>query len=751
MRFSFDGAEYDGLEGETLAAALVRNGVLAGFRSAYRDRPRGVYSADEQEPNALVQVDGEPLVRATLLRLRPGLLAAPLAGKGRLGAHAPQLRQDARHAHCDLLVVGGGRAGRAAASAASGRVLLVEQGPCAPLDGVSVLAWTTALGLYEGRYLTAAEAGKRLWRIRAKRIVLATGALERPTVFADNDRPGTMLASAYERYGQPAGATPVSGGWSPRVHLWCQAGGRLAWDDRLGAPVPTGELASVACVGRLTGAGLPAAPPFALPDGDEEAMFVDLERDATVADIRRALSAGLRAVEHLKRYTTIGTGSEQGKSANVNAIRVAAELLGVHPGELGTTTYRPVYQPVSFSLLAGRQRGALFEPVRETPMHDWHVRRGAVFENVGQWKRPRFYPRAGEDLQAAVLRECAAAREAVAMMDVSTLGKIDVQGRDAVEFLNRLYTNELGSLAPGMCRYALLCKADGMVFDDGVVMRVGPERFICTTTTGNAAAVLAWMEEWRQTEWPQLQVWLSSVSEQWATVALVGPESRRLLARLTELPLDASRFPFMAIRDAAVAGIQTRICRVSFSGELAFELNVDARRGLELWQAIAAAGEVTPYGTEAMHVLRAEKGYPIIGQDTDGTVTPHDLGMAWIVSARKPDFVGKRSFSRPDTARDDRKQLVGLLPLDPEALLPEGAQLVADAQPTIPARMLGHVSSSYRSAALGRSFALALLQSGRARIGELVYAPLPGPPIAARVVEPCLYDPDNSRRDGDGD
>jgi sarcosine oxidase subunit alpha len=726
--FVFAGREYQGREGDTLAAALVRNGVLGGFRSLYRGRPRGVYSAGEEEPNALVQIGSQTMLRATLVELEHGLVAEPLAGKGRL-TRPDGGRHDTMHAHCDLLVVGAGRSGRAAAATASGRVILADG---LRDDDEVTLGRTWVAALYPGNYAVAVERGRRLWRIRARRIVLATGALERPAVFPDNDAPGVMLAGAAERYGNPAGVTPVSGGWSPRVHLWSQAGGRLRWDDRVGAPVPAGELRDVVCAGRVTGDGLPDAPPFAVPDGDEDAMFVDLERDATVADERRAVGAGLRSLEHVKRYTSIGTGSEQGKLANVNAIRVAAALLDVDPGELGTTTFRPPYVPVSFALLAGRNRGRLFDPVRVTPIHPWHVAHGAVFENVGQWHRPRYYPRKGESMDDAVLRECEAARERVAMMDVTTLGKIDVQGPDALEFLNRIYTNAYDTLPVGMCRYGVMCKADGMVLDDGVVMRVGEERFVCTTTTGNAAPVLAWMEEWLQTEWPELRVWLTSVTEQWATVAVVGPDSREHLARLTDIALDAESFPFMAIRDGEVAKIPARVCRVSFSGELAYEVNVDGRRGLELWASIYAAGEITPYGTEAMHVLRAEKGYPIIGQETDGTVTPQDLGMDWIVSKRKRDFVGMRSFARGDTARADRKQLVGLLP---EERVVEGAQLVPGP---------GHVTSSYLSAALGRPFALALLARGRERVGETVYAD----GVPAQVVESVLFDREGARRDG---
>ncbi|HET8605449.1 MAG TPA: 2Fe-2S iron-sulfur cluster-binding protein [Gaiellaceae bacterium] len=748
MRFSFAGVEYEGREGETLAAALVRNGVLGGFRSPYRDRPRGVFSDGEEEPNALVRVGDEPLARATLVELEEGLVAEPVAGKGRLEPPRRERRYDSMHAHCDVLVVGAGPAGRAAAAAGGGDVILAELGRCAPLDGVRVLERTAVVGLYDGNLAVAVERGRRLWRIRARRIVLATGAVERPTLFEDNDRPGVMLAGAFKRYGRPAGATPVSGGFTPRVQLWRQAGGRLRWDDRVGAPVPDGELRAVACAGSVTGEGLPDAPPFALPDGEEGRIFVDLERDATVADVRRAVAAGLRSVEHVKRYTTIGTGPGQGRTSGVLATRVAAELLGVHPGELGTTTARPPYLPVPFALLAGRNRGPLFDPVRVTPLHERHVELGAVFEDVGQWKRPRYYPRSGEEMDAAVLRECAAVRERVGMQDVSTLGKIDVQGPDAAELLDRLYTNLISTLPVGMCRYGVMCRADGMVFDDGVVMRLGEGRFLCTTTTGNAAAVLAWMEEWLQTEWPELRVWLASVTEQWAAVAVAGPDAREFLQPLTGVALDAASFPFMAIREGEVVGIPARVCRVSFSGELAFEVWVDGRRGHELWRALEGAGGATPYGTEAMHVLRAEKAYPIVGQDTDGTVTPQDLGMDWVVSKKKGHFVGKRSFDRPDTSRADRKQLVAVLPADPDELLPEGAQLVADPDVPPPVPMLGHVTSSYRSAALGRTFALALVRGGRGRVGETVHAPLEDRVVPAVLAEPVLYDPEGRRRDG---
>lgn len=418
----------------------------------------------------------------------------------------------------------------------------------------------------------------------------------------------------------------------------------------------------------------------------------------------RATTAGLNSVEHTKRYTTAGTANDQGKTSGVLASGVVAELLGVDVSLLGTTTFRPPYTPVSFATLAGRDRGALHDPIRTTALHDWHVMQGALFENVGQWKRPWYYPRDGEDMGTAVLRECAAAREGVAFMDGSTLGKIDVQGPDAPVFLDRLYTNMMNNLKVGMIRYGVMCRPDGMVFDDGTAIRLAPDRYLVTTTTGNAAAVLDWMEEWHQTEWPELRVHCASVTEQWATVALVGPRSREVLGSLApQLAVGNDDFPFMAWRDTTVAGIEARVCRISFSGELAYEINVSPWEALALWEALYEAGApfgITPYGTETMHVLRAEKGYPIIGQDTDGTVTPLDLGMSWAVSKKKPDFVGKRSFARADAVRSDRKHLVGLLPEDPAVFLPEGTQLITDSVlPAPPVPMLGHVTSSYRSAA----------------------------------------------------
>ncbi|MFE7271498.1 sarcosine oxidase subunit delta family protein [Streptomyces sp. NPDC057623] len=921
LTFTFDGTEYQGHRGDTLASALLANGVIQAGTSIKLGRPRGIFSAGVEEPNAVIQIEEpfpEPMLPATTVELYDGLVATSLPGQGRLATEPDPARYDAVHAHCDLLIVGAGPAGLAAAAAAAAsgaRVILADDQPepggsllgtaehldwVAQVSGrleadpeVRVLRRTTVFGYYDDNHLLAVErrtnhlgaeapadvSRERVWRIRARRVVLATGAHERSLAFADNDRPGVMLAasarthvnrhgalpgrhavvlttndSAYAAaldlvaagvdiaaivdtrpepgewaqraraagievlpghtvtgtdgdprltavtvapYGQSAGRREfavdlllVSGGWNPVAHLFSQSGGKLRYDEALGSFVPDTCRQAVEVVGSASGvldaavvlaqgaaagaraveaegytavtprlpdvATQPQTPPmhvYVVPGASDAPRFVDLQRDVTVDDLVRATGAGMRSVEHTKRYTTAGTANDQGKTSGVLASGVVAELLGVDISALGTTTFRPPYTPVSFAALAGRDRGALSDPVRTTALHEWHVAHGALFENVGQWKRPWYYPRDGEDMEAAVLRECRAAREGVAFMDASTLGKIDVQGPDAGVLLDRLYTNMMSTLKVGMIRYGVMCRPDGMVFDDGTVIRLAQDRFLVTTTTGNAAAVLDWMEEWLQTEWPELRVHCTSVTEQYSTVALVGPRSREVLGSLApHLAVANDDFPFMAWRETSVAGIDARVCRISFSGELAYEINVSPWAALALWEALYEAGAahgITPYGTETMHVLRAEKGYPIIGQDTDGTVTPQDLGMSWVVSKKKPDFVGKRSYARADSVRPDRKHLVGLLPEDPGTFLPEGTHLVADSVlPAPPVPMLGHVTSSYRSAALGRTFALALIKGGRDRIGERLYAPVGDRLVAVTVASPVLYDPEGARRDG---
>ncbi len=766
---------------------------------------------------------------------------------------------------------------------------------------MTVLQRTTAFGYYDDGFVLALEkrtdhlgpdapahlSRQRIWRIRSRHVVVATGAHERPLVFAGNDKPGIMLAASarsyLHRYGVLAGrevvvfttddsayaaaidladagatvravvdARPeapgpwagmcadrgievrtgsvvtgtsgtdrvtrahvaryaggvlgerdgiacdlllVCGGWNPAVHLFSQARGRLRYDAGLGAFVPGSAIPAASVAGAATGeftlsgalaggasaaaealgelgfvvdrapslpavveepAGCPTMVLWSVPEPDPGApctRFVDLQRDATVADILRATGAGLRSVEHVKRYTTIGTAHDQGKTSGVIASGIVAEALGADVADLGTTTFRPPYTPVGFAALAGRDRGVLHDPVRVTAIHDWHVLHGAEFEDVGQWKRPWYYPQGEEDIEQAVLRECTAVRASVGIMDGSTLGKIDVRGPDSGELLDRLYTNLMSSLKVGSARYGVMCGVDGMVIDDGTVIRIADEHFLLTTTTGNAAKILDWMEEWVQTEWPELRVHLTSVTEQWATIPLVGPRSRDVLSAVApNLDVANEAFPFMTWRDATVAGIPARVARISFSGELAYEVNVSAWDGRAVWEALWAAGEpcgITAYGTETMHVLRAEKGYPIIGQETDATVTPQDLGMEWVISKKKPDFIGKRSFSRPENQRPDRKQLVGLVPVDPTVLLPEGGQVIeCEVLPAPPVPMLGHVTSSYRSAALGRTFALALVRSGRERIGQTLYVPIGDEVVPVTVTDSVLFDKEGSRRDG---
>ncbi|PTW59832.1 sarcosine oxidase subunit alpha [Breoghania corrubedonensis] len=985
LTFRFNGKRYQGFSGDTLASALLANGVHLVGRSFKYHRPRGIVTAGAEEPNALVQLETggyfEPNLRATQVELYDGLTASsqnawpsvdfdigaingffsklfvagfyyktfmhprsfwmrvyePIIRRAAAGARAPSEADpdtyDKMHAHCDVLVAGAGPAGLMAAleaAKAGARVIVADEqaefggsllGETSGIDGIPAAQWvekmradlaafpevrllprTTVTGYYDHNYLIMAErktdhlgrgmggVRQRLWKVRAKRVVLATGAHERPLVFADNDRPGIMLAGAarayVNRYGVKPGNTgvvftnndsayeaaidlaktgcrieaiidvrpqatgamaqkaraaglriicgaaiagvegakrvkaveiaplssdgetvggpvkriecdfvAVSGGWTPAVHLLSQSGGKLRFDEAKACFVPNvsvqAETSAGACNGTLFLEGaleegakagraaveavglmpaqesaLPkvetveAAPIHALwivpgkkPVGHGKAKhFVDAQNDVTAADIMLASREGYRSVEHLKRYTTTGMGTDQGKTSNVNALAILSRTLSSPIPSVGTTTFRPPYTPVTYGTLAGRDVGELSDVARVTPMHGWHVARGAVFEDVGQWKRPWYYPKDGESLREAVNRECLAVRNGVGILDASTLGKIDIQGPDAAEFLNRVYTNAWSKLGIGRCRYGIMCKEDGMVFDDGVTTRLGENHFLMTTTTGNAAAVLDRLEDYLQTEWPDLKVYLTSVTEHWATASIAGPKARELVGELApDLDLSNDAFPFMSMKEATVAGLAARIYRISFTGELSYEINVPAYQGMALWEAIFAAGEthgLTPYGTETMHVLRAEKGFIIVGQETDGTVTPFDLGMDWIVSTKKPDFVGKRSFSRPDTARTDRKQLVGLLTEDPEEVLPEGAQITADADGTPPMPMLGHVTSSYWSATLGRSIAMALIADGGNRQDTTVHAPLGVKTLACKVVKPVFFDSEGARLNG---
>jgi sarcosine oxidase, subunit alpha len=546
----------------------------------------------------------------------------------------------------------------------------------------------------------------------------------------------------------------MAGGWTPSVHLWSHSKGSLAWRDDIGAYVPDRPNENVRCVGACSstwnfGAGRNIDMLPTPKDPTRIKAFVDFQNDVTAKDIKLAIREGFRSIEHIKRYTTNGMATDQGKTSNLNGLQIAAHALSKPVTEIGLTTFRPPYTPQTFGALAGHAKGALFQPLRKTPIDSWAEANGAVFELVAQWRRARYFPSAGEDMLAAVNRECLAVRERVGMFDASTLGKIEVVGPDAAAFLNRMYTNPWKALEPGRCRYGLLLKEDGFIMDDGVSARLAPDRFHLTTTTGGAARVLNVMEDYLQTEWPELDVWLTSATEQWAVIAVQGPRARDVLAPLvSDIDLSAEAFAHMAVREGMICGVPTRLFRVSFTGELGFEVNVPADQGRMVWDAIFASGQahgITPYGTEAMHVLRAEKGFIIVGQDTDGTVTPMDAGLDWAIGKKKPDFVGKRSLARPDIVAPGRKQLVGLLTEDPTVVLEEGAQIVADPAQPVPMTMIGHVTSSYWSATLGRSIALALVAGGRERMGETLHVPMPDRTHRAVVSDMVFLDPQGAR------
>tara|TARA_B100001173_G_scaffold121733_1_gene105840 strand:+ start:1135 stop:4140 length:3006 start_codon:yes stop_codon:yes gene_type:complete len=721
---------------------------------------------------------------------------------------------------------------------------------------------------------------QKLLKIRAKKVITATGSLERPLIFDNNDRPGIFLSSAVKKYIDFFGVTcgknnilltnndsayetaisliqkgikveaiidnredvdskllyeveknsikvykgftivdtfgykrinkvsimqlskdgqnvvgskinlacdclGVSGGWTPAVHLFTQSGGKLKFreEDQVFIPdkYPSDQISVGSCNGDLTLDDIIMNTPkylkefldikktdydkievfssensskrniWLLPSDKilgKTKSFVDYQNDATAKDIKLALREGFRSIEHVKRYTTTGMGTDQGKLGNMHALGIISETSGTKMGVHGTTTFRPPYTPLTFGTIVGRNVGEYFDVFRKTPIHDWHKQNKAQFENVGQWKRAWYYPKDNENMHQAVQRESKAARDSVGILDASTLGKIDIQGTDASEFLNRVYTNAWSKLAIGKCRYGLMLNEDGMVYDDGVTTRLNENHYIMTTTTGGAANVMGKLEDYLQTEWPELDVYLTSVTDHFATVSICGPNSKKIISSvIPNLDLSDENFPHMSFKNTKIGKINCRVMRISFTGEISYEINIQANYGKSVWEKCIEAGKdlnITPYGTETMHLLRAEKGFIIVGQDTDATMTPIDLQMDWIVSKKKYDFIGKRSLYRSDTIKEDRKQLVGLLTDNPNEVLEEGSQIVADMNKS-PVEMLGHVTSSYYSPNLEKSIALGVVRGGRNMIGKKLIVPMEKKMINVTVADPVFLDKENKR------
>lgn len=970
LSFTFDGDELTGHPGDTLASALLANGVRLVGRSFKYHRPRGILTAGSEEPNALVELRSgarrEPNTRATTIELYEGLdatsqnrwpslkldllavnqLFTPIfgagfyyktfmwpasfwekvyepairraAGLGRAATAADPDHYEKANAFCDVLVIGGGASGLAAALSAArsgARVILCEEdfrlggrllAERCEIDGRAALEWvtaakteleslpdcrimrrTTVLGVYDGGTYAALERvndhvpvppehepRQRLWRIVAKRAVLAAGAIERPIVFGDNDRPGVMLAGAVRSYVNRFGVAPgtravvfadnvhafhtaadladagvevaalvdarkisspsvqaaaesararylagaaitrvrgrqsvkgveitdangkiaridcdlvaVSGGWNPSVHLTTHLNGKPVWSESLSALIPgqlppgmsvAGAAAGVfglgSCLASGDKAGAEAAascgftvPQRAIPAAKDQALtaspvwqvansrgkaFVDFQNDVAVSDVKLAVREGFRIPEHLKRYTTLGMATDQGKTAGLSGSAVLANVTGRYIGAVGTTTFRPPYTPVAISAFAGHHRGPDFRPARLAPSHQWAKEQGAVFVETGPWLRALYYSKPGEEPQDTVNREVANVREQVGICDVSTLGKIDVQGSDAGTFLDRVYANTFSTLPVGKARYGLMLREDGFVLDDGTTARLRDDHYFVTTTTVNAVKVMQHLEFCQQCLWPELDVEMVSVTEQWAQFAVAGPQAREVLQRVVDPSHDISNdaFPYLAVGEVSVCGgTPARLFRLSFSGELAYEIAVPARFGDSLVRAIMEAGEpfgIAPYGTEALGVLRIEKGHPA-GGELNGQTTAHDLGMGKMLSTKK-DFIGRFMAARPALTNPARATLVGLKPVEPGARIRAGSHLLPQGAEATAANDQGYVTSIAFSPSLGHWLGLGLLSRGPERHGEIVrvYDPVRGGDLLAEVRTPCFIDKEGAR------
>jgi sarcosine oxidase subunit alpha len=907
VSFRFDGKLYRGFAGDTLASALLANGVTLVGRSFKYHRPRGILSAGSEEPNALVELRSgayrEPNTRATMVEIFEGLeawsqnrfpslkfdalavngLLAPVFAAGFYyktfmwpasfweKVYEPLIRRAAglgRNAgvpdpdsyehvteFCDVLVIGGGAHGVAAVAreaAAGKRVVLCDEQAPRDITGVGkYLPRTTVFGVYDGGTYGAVErltdhlaAGvgprQRLWRIVAKRCVLASGATERPLVFGNNDLPGVMLAGAVEAYVARYGVAPgkrvvvfanhdgvasliaalvgngvgvaalvdarakmpaalrdqaieagipvfagavvrravgklavqaveivdrnggvtkiecdllaMSGGWNPALHLTSHLDGKPVWDDAIATFVPGDLPPGMTVVGAAAGVGINEniEPVWQVAHSVGKA-FVDFQNDVTADDVRLAKQEGFVAVEHLKRYTTLGMATDQGKTANVNGLALMAAVTGKTIPETGTTRFRPPYTPVAIGALAGPYRGKHFRPTRYTPTHDWAAGQGAVFVETGLWLRAQYFPKPGEDWLAATSREVTAVRTGVGICDVTTLGKIDIQGPDAGKFLDFVYANGFSNLAVGRTRYGLMLREDGFVMDDGTTARLAETHYLMTTTTANAGKVFQHLEFFHQWLVPDLDVSFVSVTDQWAQIAVAGPHARDVLEKIVDLPFDVSNesFGYMAAASLTVCGgTKARLFRLSFSGELAYEIAVPARFGAALAAALMAAGAeygIVPYGTEALGVMRIEKGHPA-GNELNGQTTAHDLGFGKLLS-RKKDFVGRALAARPVLTDPARPTLVGLRPVDHTARLRAGSHLLTPGAEAVAANDQGYVTSAAYSPTLGHWIALGFLANGPARIGERirVFDPVRDGDTLAEIVPPVFHDAEGAK------
>ena len=977
ISFIFNGKKYNGYKGDTLASALLANGVHLIGRSFKYHRPRGIIAAGVEDANGKVQLykDNitEPNVNVTEVELVEGLriesqncwpsvnfdvgginnflnrffpagfyyktfmwpksfwyhvyepLIRKAAGMGKASLDPDPDRYEHQYEHCDILVVGSGPSGIASALSAAkngASVILAEDkarfggslltdnvtignkngdewvedsiSELKSMPNVIVKKRSQVFGYYDHNMLVMFERCKdhlnepepytprqRLWYIRAKHVVISTGSIERPLIFANNDRPGIMLAASAREYLKVYGVLPgknpiiftnndtayetaiefkaygidtiildtrkssdagvvqeaknfgieikfnhgiantagykkvksatigelteskdgyknlttipcdsifVSGNWTPTVHLASQSGNKLKYESETDTFLPDQSRQKETVTGSANGSftlkesladgfnkgyqisdeitknGRETSVPISdekdfgshdkfwcmpIPDNKHYKRFVDFQNDVAVSDIQLAVREGFRSIEHVKRYTTLGMATDQGKTSNLNGLQLVSDLEKKIVPEVGHTTFRPPYTSVTIGTIIGREVGKNYRATRKSPIHEWHEKNHAVFVDAGLWLRPRYYKRGNETLQEAAKREAFNVRQNVGICDVTSLGKIDIKGKDSAEFLNRVYTNAFLKLPVGKARYGVMLREDGMVFDDGTTTRIAENHFHMTTTTAQAANVLSHLEYYLQVVWPALDVNVLSTTEQWAGAAIAGPKSRELLQRLfPHDDMSNEGFPFMGFKELKFRDTTARVFRISFSGELAFEVNVMSDYGQEIWEEIISLGkdfDIQPYGTEALSTLRIEMGH-VAGSEIDGRTIAYDLSLEGMLSQKK-DFIGKRSLNRKAFTENDREKIVGVVPIDKKTSIPEGSYLVENDKANFPNPKLGHVSASCWSVEYDNPFSLAIIKDGKNKKGEKLFAvsPLNNMIIPVEIVSQHYVDPEGKR------